>query len=137
VKKTVFAFLLSVLSILVHAQKIGDSVIILQVADTSNLYNRAKWSMINLEFIVKDLPSRDTIKTYAREFLNDDYMILTAEIKGDNIKFSGIWGSRKLSWFGTSLSTRDYKQIIYYKGCVEWRVTRQIAEGIGDALAFK
>jgi hypothetical protein len=138
-KKLVITLLLLTLSTLIHAQKEKelDSVIVLQVTDTTNLYNRIKWSMINQEFIVKDLPSRDTLKTYAREFLNNDFMIVSAVIKGDEIKFSGIWGSRKLSWFGYSLSPNDYKRILFYKGCVEWRIMKRIAEGVGGILSFQ
>jgi hypothetical protein len=121
----------------VNAQKELDSIIKLTVHDTTNLYNRIKWTMIDYDFIVKDLPSRDTIKTYPREFLNNDFMIANAIIKGNTIKFFGIWGSRKLSIVGYSLSPKDYSRIIYYKGCVEWKILRKVAESIGGFISFE
>lgn len=120
-----------------NAQKELDSIIVLNVSDTNNLYNRIKWSMINLDFIVKDLPSRDTIVTYPREFLNNDFMVTTAIIKGTNIIFSGIWGSRKLSYLGYSLSPKEYNRIIYYKGSVEWKILKKIAESIGGIIRYE
>ena len=136
-KRYLIIFVLILFTSNSFAQKDGDSIIILHLKDTSNIFNRAKWSMVHLDFIVKDLPMRDTLKTYPREFLNNNYMIVTAIIKDSTIRFSGIWGSRKMNLFGFAGNSNDFKSIIYYKGSVEWKIMKRIAEDIGGVLEFK
>ena len=134
--KIFFVFILIILSIISKAQKIGNSKIIVQVSDTTNLYKRVKFAFIKLDFIVKDLET-DTLKTYAREFMDNNYLIATAIIKGYTVTITGIWGSRKLNLLGYSNSLRDYKSVIYYKGCVEWNLLRLVGKDIGGELSFE
>lgn len=134
--KIYLVILFSIATIITYAQKEGYSKIIVHTSDTTNLYKRVKRSLINLDFIVKDLES-DTLKTYPREFLNNDFMIATAEINGHDVVLTGIWGSRQLSMLGYSMSPKNYKRVIYYKGCVEWKILRLVAQGIGGELSFE
>ena len=89
-----------------------------------------------MDFIVKGLES-DTLKTYPREFLNEAYLIATAIVNGHDVTLTGIWGSRKLNIFGYSVSPNDYKRVSYYKGSVEWKILRLMAENIGGDLKFQ
>jgi len=135
-KRLWLLFLFISLSIITNAQKEGNGRIVVHSTDTVNLYKRVKFAFINMDFIVKDLES-DTIKTYPREFLNNDFLIATAIIKGQDVILSGIWGSRKLSILGYSLSPKDYNRVHYYKGSVEWKILRLVAEKIGGELKFE
>lgn len=134
--KLLLSSLLTLIFTSANAQKEDDSKIIIHVTDSTNLYKRVKFSLINMDFIVKDLENRDTLKTYAREFLTEDYLIATAIIKDKDVTLSGIWGSRKLNIWGYSITSRDYKQVYYYKSSVEWKILRLVAEGIGGELKF-
>ena len=128
--------LFAILYINSNAQKEGNSKIIVHVSDTSKLFKRVKIAFINMDFIVKGLES-DTLKTYPREFLNEAYLIATAIVNGHDVTLTGIWGSRKLNIFGYSVSPNDYKRVSYYKGSVEWKILRLMAENIGGDLKFQ
>ena len=133
--KSVLTILLLILGLICDAQKEGNTKIIVKPSDTVRLYRKVKTSFINNDFIVKDLES-DTLKTYPREFLNNNFLIATAIISGDSVILYGIYGSRKLNIFGYSTSPKDYKQILYYKGSVEWKLLRLVADGIGGEISF-
>ena len=134
--KILLVSLLSMLTITGYSQRDWDSIIIVHTNDTANLYKRVKHAFINMDFIVKDLDS-DTLKTYPREFETNAYLIGTAIIKGQDVTLKGIWGSRKADYFGSSVAPRNYKNIYYYKGSVEWKILFLVAQAIGGELRFE
>lgn len=118
-----------------NAQKNGNSKIIVQVKDTSSLYKRIKFAFIRNDFIVKDLEI-DTIQTYPREFLDNQYLIATAIINGNYVTLSGVYGSRKVNFFGGQTSAKDFKKVVYYKGSVEWRLLLSVAAKLDGEFFF-
>ena len=115
-------------------QKSGDNTICVTVNDTNNIYNRIKWAFINLDFIVKDLDIPDTLKTYPREFLNNDFLVATAIINNNKIKINGLWFPRKLTFLGYTTISKEVERVYYYKGSVEFNILKSVAEFIGGKI---
>lgn len=120
----------------VNAQKNGNSKIVIEVKDTTSLYKKVKFAFIRSDFIVKDLEI-DTLQTYPREFLDNQYLIATAIISGNKVTLSGIYGSRKVNFFGAQTSARDFQKVVYYKGSVEWKLLILVADKIGGEYYFE
>ena len=129
----VFGFLLC--GFFSHSQKTGDTKIVVEVRDTANLRNRVKWAFVELDFIVKDLPG-DTLETYPREYLNDAYLIANAVINTTQVVITGLWSTRKVGLWSVSTAPKNWKEVAYYKGCVEWRVLSVVAETIGKEITY-
>jgi hypothetical protein len=84
-------FSLVLISITSFSQNEGNSKIIIQLTDSVGIYNKAKYALVNSEFIVKDNGNKDTLTTYTQEF-SGIFCKLTAIIKGSTVTLQEYMG---------------------------------------------
>ena len=116
------------------SQENGDHKIILTVEDTSNLYNRIKYAMVDNDFIVKDDGRKDSLSTYPVELGSlPGLSRLFAKINGHTIILSGIYGLQRIDDWGYNRNPKQFKPIVYYQGGKgkAWRLLLAVAEDIG------
>lgn len=133
-----YLFLLQFLfPLLLNAQKIEDTKIIVTLDDKADLYKKVKIALVNADFIVKDNYNLDTLTTYAREFTSmAGNCIIVAIIKGNTVTVSGFYSLKKLDWFGFTQSSNNFQKVMYYKSSKSWELLMRVAEGIGGQITF-
>lgn len=129
----ILIFLLSISP--VFAQKLGDTRIVIKSSDTANIYQRTKLALINADFQVKDDGRRDTITTYSLE-VNGIHCILQASFTDNLVTLFGVYGLKKIDYFGYNRNPGKYKQIIYYKGSKGWKLMQDMAKAIGGEISY-
>lgn len=113
----------------------GDSKIIVTLPDAAGAYEKIKESLIRNDFVIKDLPTRDTIFTYARVY-KGMHVALRALIKGNTATITGYYSLKKMDEFGyTGVSSRR-KKIIYYVGAKNWNLMLKVSREISSDLAY-
>lgn len=128
-------FSLVLISITSFSQNEGNSKIIIQLTDSVEIYNKAKYALVNSEFIVKDNGNKDTLTTYAQEF-SGIFCKLTAIIKGSTVTLSGVYGLKRIDDFGYTDNPKKYQTIIYYKGSKTWKILSHAASLINGEISF-
>lgn len=119
------------------AQNVEDTKIIIEIEDSVSVYDRAKKALIKNDFIVKDDGNRDTIITYPREFKKmEGFCIAQAVIERNRIILSGVYGTKRITYIGQTISPKSYKPILYFKGGKGWLLLMQIAETIGGTISY-
>lgn len=117
------------------AQIKGDSRITATLADSTSIYEKARISLVRNDFIIKDLPARDTITTYSREY-KGMHVALRGVIEGNQITFTGYYSLRQLDMFGYQGASKYRKRIIYYVGALTWNIMLKVARETGPNLSF-
>lgn len=133
--RILFIFLISLGSLNVVGQNKEDSKIIVTVNDSSNLYDKVKYALVNCDFIVKDNGNRDTLTTYIREY-SKLYCMARAIIKGNTITLTSIYGLKRVDDWGYTQTPKNYSQTIYYKGSKCWKLLMQVTSKIGSEFNY-
>ena len=133
--KVVFTLLLVFFMTPLFSQKVDDTKIMITTDDTSDIYNRVKYSLVNSDFIVKDNGNKDTLTTYAREY-SGIYCIARAIIKGNTITLTGAYGLKKMDDWGYTQAPKNYKRIVYYKGSKSWKLLQKVADKINGKITY-
>jgi hypothetical protein len=119
------------------AQKKGDSKIIVTVTDTINVYEKVRLALVEADFVVKELNSRDSIVTYPRDLKTlTGVAIAYSKIKGTRIELTGLYVSGKTNYFGSPKLGKDTKAISYYKGSKLWPLLVKVANRIGGEIEY-
>ena len=117
-------------------QKVGDSKIFLQLTDTLNIFQKVKRSLIDSELQIKDDGRIDTLTTYSLDY-NGIHCILQVVINDKLVTISGVYGLKKIDYFGYTQNPNKFKSIIFYKGSKGWKLMQQVASGIGGKISFE
>jgi hypothetical protein len=125
--------LLSVISL--FGQKRDDTKIIIVINDSTGIYEKVKYSLVNCDFMVKDNGDRDTLTTYPREY-DGIYCMAKAIIKSDTIILTGAFGLKKIDDWGYTQSPKNYNRIIYYKGSKGWKLLMQVANRMSGQITY-
>jgi len=135
--KTALSILLLFTATRLIGQKVDDTKIIITLNDSLGSYGKVKTALVKNNFILKEDSSINRITTYPREFDNmPGYAIGNAEIIGNVVTLSGIYGLKKRNYWGDEKKPKDYKPIIYFKGSKGWRLLMQIANDIGGQFSY-
>ena len=135
--KTSLSILVLFTVISVIGQKVDNTKIIIILNDSLGSFEKVKTAFVKNKFILKEESSKNTITTYPREFDNiPGYAIGNAEINGNTVTLSGIYGLKKMNYWGHEKQPKDYKQIIYFKGSKGWRLLMQIANELGGVISY-
>src|SRR5262245_2190314 len=94
-----FLILILTTSISSFSQKDGDTKIIIKLIDTTEIYNKVKYALVNSEFIVKDNGNKDTLTTYIQEY-SGIFCKATAIIENNIVTLSGVYGLKRIDDFG-------------------------------------
>jgi hypothetical protein len=119
----------------VFAQRNDDRKIIIAVTDTINIYEKVKYALVNMDFMVKDNGHKDSITTYSRES-NGIYCAARAIIEGNIVTLTGVYGLKRIDDWGYTQSPKNYRSIIYYKGSKTWKIPEQVANRIGGEITY-
>ena len=135
--KNILTILILFCTIPSFSQKAGDSRITVIVNDTTNLYQKVKYSLVNNNFIVKDNGNRDTLTTYVAEY-KGIYCLSQVIIKNDTVQITGMYGLKRIDDFGYTQSPKSYKKITCYPGGKGkgWELLTQVAERLGDRFIY-
>lgn len=117
------------------SQKDGDTKIIIKVSDTTGIYNKVKYALVNSEFIVKDNGNKDTLTTYTLEY-SGIFCKATAIIEKNTITLSAVYGLRRLDDFGYTNNPKKYQTAVYFKGSQSWRLLSSVASLIGGEISY-
>jgi len=135
--KKIYLIAFLVVAISSFGQERGDKKIIISLPDSSAAFETAKVALIRNDFIIKDLSLKDTLLTYARELNNiTGYAIFQAEISGNKIILSGLYGLKKISSFGYNNLPKSYLPIRYYPASKTWNILLKVAQSMGGSLIF-
>lgn len=133
--RTILFAVLLLIAFSCHSQSYGDSKIIVTVSDSSDVFQKVKTSLVRNNFIVKDLPARDTLATYIREY-NNMFTAALAVINGNTVTISGIYNLKKVDDFGYNRPDKYRKRIVYSKGMKTWQLLMKVANGIGGDISY-
>lgn len=123
------------LPVFTFAQTKGNKKIIVTVNNPS--HEQVKIALVKNDFIVKEDGNKDTLTTYAREFKTiAGYAIARAEIKGNTVTLTGVYGLKKINDWGYTASPKNYKPILYYKGSHGWKLLMQIADKLDGKISY-
>lgn len=134
--KYIFLILSIALTVSVAGQKNEDSKIIIKLDDSSGIYKKVKTALINSEFIVKDIESKDTLKTYSREY-KGIHCVAVAVINNNEVNLFGFYGLKKMDYIGFTHSPKGYKKILYFRGSKGWELLMQVAKQVGGNVTFE
>lgn len=126
----------TILSFSGFSQKKEDSRIIVTLADTAGIYEKVKTALVRTDFVVKDLPERDTLRTYLRES-GGLYIKAFAIINGNQVIISGSYSLKRIDYFGYNNASKHHKKIIYTKGSKTWPQLMKVASLIGGAITYE
>lgn len=133
--KTLINISLALASITCSAQSYGDSKIVVTVSDSTDLFQKVKTSLVRNNFVVKDLPARDTLATYIREY-NNMFTAALAVIEGNTVTISGVYNLKKIDDFGYNRPDKYRKRIVYSKGMKTWQLLMKVSNGIGGEISY-
>ena len=135
--KSFLTFSIVLISLTAFTQKVEDSQIMIRLADSVGIHQKVKDALIKNDFIIKEIGHRDTIITYPRVLTNmTGYAIARIVIKSNNAIITGIYGLKKLNYFGSSVYPRGFKQIVFFDGSKTWPLLKLVADDIGGHHTF-
>jgi hypothetical protein len=117
------------------AQTNDDTKIIITINDSTGVYEKIKYSLVNNDFIVKDDGNRDTLTTYSREY-DGIYCMARVIINGYTVTLKGAYGLKKIDDWGYTQSPKSYNRIIYYKGSKGWKLLMQVANRMSGQITY-
>ena len=135
--KSFLTFSIVLISLSAFTQKVEDSQIMIRLADSVGIHQKVKDALIKNDFIIKEIGHRDTIITYPRVLTNmNGYAIAMIVINSNNAIITGIYGLKKLNYFGSSNYPRGFKQIVFFNGSKTWPLLKLVADDIGGHHTF-
>ena len=117
------------------SQKEEDSKIIIRLSDSTGIYNKVKYALVNSEFIVKDNGNRDTLTTYMQDY-SGIFCKATATIERNTVILSGVYGLKRLDEFGYTNNPNKYQDIKYFKGSKGWKILAHVASLVGGEIFY-
>jgi hypothetical protein len=130
-------FILLLLLSKAYAQNTEDRKIVITVSDSSNIAGKVKSVLVRNNFIVKELPNKDTLLTYPNEFGGlPGFTIVQAVNSGNTITLSGVYGLKRMNDWGYTANPKNFKQIMYFRGSKGWKLLEKIANDIGGQLSY-
>jgi hypothetical protein len=133
--KIIFALSILFGAVPLFGQKNDDTKIIITINDSTGIYEKVKYSLVNNDFMVKDNGNRDTLTTYSMEY-HGIYCMARAIIKDYTVTLTGAYGLKKLDDWGYTQSPKSYNRIIYYKGSKGWKLLMEVANRMGGQLTY-
>jgi hypothetical protein len=133
--KYIFTLLMLLIGGNLFAQKKDDSKIVLTLSDSSGIYKKVKYALVNNDFVVKDNGNEDTLTTYSREF-SGIHCIGKAVITNNTVILTGVYGLKKIDDFGYTQAPQRYQRITYFRGSKGWKLLMQVASRISDQISY-
>ncbi len=122
-----------------NAQKEGDKVIVVKYSsDSISAYKLAKKVLIDYNFLIKDEENTNTLNTYPRELKKiPGTCVIRVEIANDTFRVSGIYGTKKMNYWGFDTPPKSFLPIIYFRGSKTWPLMLSIAEKLGEIIRYE
>ena len=118
-------------------QKADDNIILVTVADTSDLYHRVRQAIMFTNLIIRDDYGRDTLVTLSERIHGFSIFVIARIVINDTkVEISGAFGLGQEDFWGYPSWPKSYKQIVYFKGSEAWQVLRQIAIKLDGKMEF-
>jgi hypothetical protein len=125
-----------VIPLCVSAQKSDPKKIIVTISDTTNIYQKVKYALVNNDFIVKDNGNKDTLTTYVREY-KGLYCSAMAVIDSNTVILQGSYGLKRIDDFGYTQAPKSYKPIRSFGGRGKtWGLLLNVANQLGKNITF-
>ena len=133
------ALLISNPPLALKAQKSGDKIIIVKsINDSISPYRLAKKVLIDHNFLIKDEENTTVINTYPRELQKmPGTCVIRIEITNDTFRISGIYGTKKMNYWGFDTPPKSFLPIIYFRGSKTWPLMHSIAKRLGEIIRYE
>jgi hypothetical protein len=114
-----------------------DKKIIVTITDTSGLYQKVRIAFGKNDFQVKEDGNAFILTTFPRAIKKiPGYMIARAEISGDTVTITGIYGLTRMDDWGYTRMPNNYSSVMYMKNSKTWPILMKIAKEIGDKITY-
>lgn len=136
--KYLIPFLLSFVFIpKMYCQKTEDNLIVVSLADTTNIYQKVRHAVTYTNLIIREDSKRDTLITYSERIHGFTiFVVAKVVIAGNKVEISGGYGLGLEDFWGYPAWPKSYKPIIYFKGSEAWQILRQIAIKLDGKMEF-
>ena len=136
-KQIIIIICLAFFSCNIFSQKRGDTKIQITLPNEISAFTALKRTLINNDFLIKDLGVEDSIATYPRELMGmAGFAILHANISGQTITLFGSYGLKKIDFAGYNSGTNKYLNIYYYPLSKTWKLLNKIAKEVGGDIVY-